>query len=128
MNVRKFVLIAATITALSSGPIQGTAVAHEPAATADQSATSETAGRVSVFGTLQPAAVTSSSDVRSSQKSVAELRQARGLYRANHRMARLEYNLWMGREPLRPQFNSIPMMSSRYTHRRVFVPVYVNVR
>jgi hypothetical protein len=71
----------------------------------------------------------SSSDVRvKSGPSVAELRQARGLYRARQRMARLEYNLWMGHEPLRPSWNSVPMMSSRYTSRRIYVPVYVHTR
>ena len=62
---------------------------------------------------------------RSRYRSAAELRQARALYRANQRMARLEYNLWIGHEPLRPKFNAIPMMSSRYSPRRIYVPIYV---
>ena len=58
--------------------------------------------------------------------SAAELRQARALYRSRQRIARLENNLWMGYEPLRPQWNSVPMMSSRYSSRRtIYVPVYV---
>ncbi len=73
-------------------------------------------------------ASSSTSDVRSSRMSTAELRQARALYRAQQRVARLEYNLWMGYEPLRPNWNAVPMMSSRYTHRRLYVPVYVHTR
>jgi hypothetical protein len=64
------------------------------------------------------------SSVQNSRMSTAELRQARALYRAQQRVARLEYNLWMGHEPLRPNWNSVPMMSSRYTSQRVYVPVY----
>ena len=70
----------------------------------------------------------SASSVQNSRMSTAELRQARALYRAQQRVARLEYNLWMGREPLRPNWNSVPMMSSRYTSQRVYVPVYVYTR
>ncbi len=87
--------------------------------------------RVHLFDSLEkPAAadsksVVSKSDVRKSKMSVAELRQARALYRSNQRVARLEYNLWMRYEPLRPNWNSIPMMSSRYTNRQLYVPVYI---
>lgn len=84
---------------------------------------------VSIFDPAgQAAAVPSPSSMRRSKQSVAELRQSRALYRANQRVARMEYNLWMGREPLRPQWNSIPMMSSRYTNNRIYVPVYVYPR
>ncbi len=71
---------------------------------------------------------TSESDVSRSKMSVAELRQARALYRAQQRVARLEYNLWMGYEPLRPNWNPVPMTSSRYGNRRVYVPVFVHTR
>jgi len=54
-----------------------------------------------------------------------QLRTARAIYRANQRVARLEQNLWMGHEPLRPRWNSIPMMSSRYSNPKVYVPVYI---
>lgn len=66
----------------------------------------------------------SSSDVRKSKMTTAELRQARALYRSQQRVARLEHNLWMGYEPLRPNWNALPMMSSRYPNRRVYVPVF----
>lgn len=71
---------------------------------------------------------TSGSDVAQSKMTAAEIRQARALYRAQQRVSRLEYNLWMGYEPLRPNWNSVPMMSSRYGSRRVYVPVYVHTR
>jgi hypothetical protein len=60
--------------------------------------------------------------------SVSEIRQARAMYRANQRVARLEHNLWMGYEPLRPNWSSTPMMSSRYAPRRVYVPIYIRSR
>ncbi|MGB7345325.1 MAG: hypothetical protein WBD20_14010 [Pirellulaceae bacterium] len=59
----------------------------------------------------------------------AELRQSRALYRSQQRIARLEHNLWTGHEPLRPNWNSVPMMSSRYDYRRtIYVPVYIRAR
>jgi hypothetical protein len=54
-----------------------------------------------------------------------ELRTARAIYRANQRVARLEHNLWIGHEPLRPRWNAVPMMSSRYTNPKFYVPVYI---
>ena len=60
--------------------------------------------------------------------SVAQLRQARALYRANQRVARLEYNLWMGHEPLRPNWHALPMTSSRFAPPRLYVPVYYRSR
>jgi hypothetical protein len=60
---------------------------------------------------------------------VAALRQARALYRSQQRIARLEHNLWMGYEPLRPNWNAVPMTSSRYNYRRtIYVPVHVLAR
>jgi len=71
-------------------------------------------------------AIPSSSDLSLSQPTAAELRQARAQFRSQQRMERLERNLWAGYEPLRPNWNSIPMMSSRYRYpSRVVVPVYV---
>ena len=65
---------------------------------------------------------------RRARNSAADIRQARAAYRANQRMARQEYNLWIVYEPLRPSWNSIPMMSSRYTYQRFYVPVYFRLR
>jgi len=70
----------------------------------------------------------SQSDRRISTAKVAELRQQRALYRANQRRARMEYNLWMGNQPLRPRVSAIPMMSSRYAPPTIVVPIFVNAR
>ena len=78
--------------------------------------------RVSLFDSVPE--TTSESSVRRSRMSVAELRQARALYRANQRVSRIEYNLWLGHEPLRPRWNAVPMMSSRYSNYKYYVPVY----
>ena len=127
MNVRRFLLIAASTALLSSGAFCGTSLfAQDPFAVDD-----DPIDRVHLFDSLEKAAaaeskpVVSKSDVRKSRMSVAELRQARALYRSNQRVARLEYNLWMRYEPLRPNWNSVPMMSSRYTNRQLYVPVYI---
>ncbi|WP_182867239.1 hypothetical protein [Stieleria mannarensis] len=71
-------------------------------------------------------AVPSSSDLSAGPRTAAEIRQARAQYRSQQRMERMERNLWAGYEPLRPNWNSIPMMSSRYPYRNtVVVPLYV---
>ena len=60
-----------------------------------------------------------------SKPTAAEMRQARALFRSQQRIERLERNQWAGYEPLRPNWNSIPMMSSRYPERGVIVvPLY----
>ena len=85
--------------------------------------------RISIFESTEEVAVhPSEMSVKRSRMSVAELRQARALYRANQRVARFEYNLWIGHEPLRPNWNAVPMMSSRYGNHRFYVPVYVYSR
>ncbi|PAY17291.1 hypothetical protein CKO51_21910 [Rhodopirellula sp. SM50] len=73
--------------------------------------------------------VPSSSDLSAGEPTAAELRQARAQFRSQQRMERMERNLWAGYEPLRPNWNSIPMMSSRYPYRQtVVVPLYVYPR
>ncbi|MEL6106126.1 MAG: hypothetical protein AAFU85_08820 [Planctomycetota bacterium] len=65
----------------------------------------------------------------SSRPSAAELRQARAQFRARQRMMRMERNLWAGYEPLRPNWNDIPMMTSRFsTSYRTIVPIYLYQR
>lgn len=113
MNIRQFVLLTAAIAMF------GTVSAQEPVI----GPANETNETVSLFDTTDP--VVSPSQNRPSRMSVSELRQQRGLYKANQRMARMEHNLWMGYQPLRPQFNSVPMMSSKYRYRRVIVPFFV---
>lgn len=72
--------------------------------------------------------VASSSDM-GSRPTAAEIRQARAQYRSQQRVARMERNLWAGYEPLRPNWNTIPMMSSRYASRHtIVVPIYVYSR
>ncbi|MCS7467954.1 hypothetical protein NZK35_14970 [Stieleria sp. ICT_E10.1] len=73
--------------------------------------------------------VPSSSDQSAGEPTAAELRQARAQFRSQQRMERMERNLWAGYEPLRPNWNSIPMMSGRYPYRQtVVVPLYVYPR
>jgi hypothetical protein len=69
--------------------------------------------------------IPSSSGARVSRPTAAELRQARAQYRSQQRIERMERNLWAGYEPLRPNWNAIPMMSSRYRYpTTIYVPVY----
>ena len=136
MKVRRFLLAIAAVSAVT-GSMISTSNAQEPIVaqppivsevTVDQDAM-PVQQPISIFDPAgQTATIQSQSNARKTQRSVAELRQARALYRANQRVARLEYNLWMGHEPLRPRWNSIPMMSSRYTNNRIYVPVYVYPR
>jgi hypothetical protein len=119
MNVRHFLLTAISISVLSGLLLDNASFAQEAALFA------EGADRVPMFDSLkQP----SRSNVKASRMSISELRQTRALYRANQRVARIEHNLWMRREPLRPNWNAVPMMSSRYSSRRVIVPIYIRTR
>lgn len=61
--------------------------------------------------------------------TAASLRQARAMYEAQQRLRRIERNRWMGHEPLRPSFNAVPMMTSRYSPNRVvYIPYYIRTR
>lgn len=62
--------------------------------------------------------------IKKSRVSVAELRQARALLKADQRRARIERNAWMRHEPLRPNFHAVPSMRSRYEQRTFYIPVY----
>lgn len=123
-------LIALAAAALVSSASSATTMGQAPRNGKSDEAVASGAQQVDSSGNpvLRFDSRTSDSSVQTSRMSTAELRQARALYRAQQRVARLEYNLWMGREPLRPNWNSVPMMSSRYTSRRVYVPVYVYTR
>lgn len=62
-----------------------------------------------------------------SSAAIERIRQERANYRYNQRIARLEANAWMGYEPLRPSWSSLPMMSSRYPDRpTIIIPVFVD--
>ncbi len=57
-----------------------------------------------------------------------EIRQARALYRADQRLARAEYNAWMGIDPARPNWSATPSTTSRYAPTRIiyyYVPGYI---
>ncbi len=75
----------------------------------------------------QPASrVTGTRPEDSLKMSAKERRQERAIYRRQQRTLRREYQRWMGYEPLRPSFNAIPSMSSRYGRPTIYVPVYVH--
>lgn len=119
MILRKLLIVAASVGVAS--------LADSPSSLAQPPASREAASRLSLFDSVEklPTA-TSPSDVQSSMPTAAELRQQRALYQTRQRVARLEAAAWLGEAPLRPSWNSIPMMSSRYAPRRiVYVPLYV---
>ncbi|TWU42719.1 hypothetical protein [Novipirellula artificiosorum] len=86
--------------------------------------------RANLFDSIAPPTLAAepspSADLHSSARTTAELLQARAMYRTQQRIARLERNLWMGYEPLRPTWTATPMTSSRYrSHRTIYIPVYI---
>lgn len=75
----------------------------------------------------QPSASANMPRRKPTSSTVERLRQERANYRYNQRIARLEANAWMGYEPLRPSWSSLPMMSSRYPDRQtIIIPVLVD--
>ena len=56
--------------------------------------------------------------------SLAELRQRRAAELARLRSIRLQQQIRYGYSPLRPRWNAIPMMSSRYSKPVILVPIY----
>ena len=122
MNLRQFLVPLALIITVSGGAVLGgQAHAQEVGGPASKPATS----RVALFDGAAEGKHPSQSNVTRSGMTPQELRTARAIYRANQRVARMEYNLWIGHEPLRPRWNAIPMMSSRYTNPKFYVPVYI---
>jgi hypothetical protein len=75
----------------------------------------------SIFDKVEPASL---SEKRNSRMSVAELRQARALFKADQRRARLEHNAWIGYQQLRPSWSTVPMMRSHYERPTLYLPVY----
>ncbi|MEZ6090448.1 MAG: hypothetical protein R3C05_20990 [Pirellulaceae bacterium] len=60
--------------------------------------------------------------------TTAELRQQIALEKKRQRIARIEYNEWLGHSPLRPNASDMPMMRSNYVYpyvRFIYVPVLV---
>lgn len=93
---------------------------------ADDPVTSSSAG--SGWKTLPLSNETGSSpEVLYNRSTQAQrLRQQRALYQEQQRLARIEANLWMGYEPLRPSWPASPSMTSRYrTNRVVVIPYFV---
>lgn len=83
------------------------------------------AERVKLFRPREEPTRSASRSYQSPTKmTAAELRQARALYRSQQRIQRLEMYQWMGYEPLRPNWATIPSMTSRYHNPVVYVPVY----
>jgi hypothetical protein len=125
MKARRFLLVFAALALLSCST-KGLSAQE-----AGENMTLEGVERVDPLNTLEKPAVkfseseTSQSDVRESKITIAELRQARALRQADQRRARLEYNLWIGYEPLRPNWSSSPMTNSRYGNHRIYVPLFV---
>ena len=122
MNLRQFLLPLALITTVSGGVLLGS---HARAQEVGGPVTKPAAGRVPLFDGVTEGEHASQSNVTRSGMTPQELRTARAIYRANQRVARMERNLWIGHEPLRPRWNAIPMMSSRYTNPKFYVPVYI---
>ncbi len=74
----------------------------------------------------EPSASSNAEPAKRTMSSVSRLRQERALYQQSQRIARMEANAWMGYEPLRPTWNAVPMMASRYPiNRTIVIPVFV---
>jgi hypothetical protein len=126
MNVRRTLLPVALITTVSGGLWLGDqASAQRPDLQQPRMQTpAQSDQRVPLFNQREEAQHPSE-DYARRRMTPQELRTARAIYRANQRVARLEHNLWIGHEPLRPRWNAVPMMSSRYTNPKFYVPVYI---
>ena len=121
MKVRRLLLPVALITAASGSLMFGGAAhAQDP----NPPRPNPPAERFSLFPEAEQEHP-SESDAERYRRTAREMRTARAIYRANQRVARLERNLWVGYEPLRPRWNAIPSMTTRYTNPKFYVPVYV---
>ncbi len=80
--------------------------------------------RLDLFDSLESPSTGSSRYADRKALTMAELKLARAIERADARAARIEYNAWIGHSPLRPTWNATPMTTSRYAPRVVYVPVY----
>ncbi len=122
MTFRSIALVAAfALVVTSLGPIS--ASAQEPFERTANDA-------VHLFESLRESDRVSPSAQRQVERpTVSELRIARGQYQAQQRLARLERNAWNRYQPLRPNWSSIPMTSSRFpTRTTIIVPVFVPSR
>jgi hypothetical protein len=125
MNVRRLLFPIALLTSITVSTMLGNHVGAQEVVVIPAPPEPD---RVSLFDSADDADYSSHSSMQRTRLSPRELRTARAIHQANQRMARMEYNLWMGHEPLRPRWNSIPMMSSRYSQPTFYVPVYIYSR
>ncbi len=124
MNTRHLIPLSLAIAAIW-GVLSQPSWAQEAETHAEAQAEGE---HSSLFAsTASPSDSTSLSLRHERTRTAAEIRQARAQYRSQQRIARMEYNLWIGHDPLRPNWSATPMTSSRYAPRRTYyVPVYVH--
>jgi hypothetical protein len=102
--------------------VAAVAVGSTVASAVDDTKTTADAKTIaSIFDNKEPASL---NEPRNSRMSVAELRQARALLKSDQRRARMEHNAWIGREPLRPNWSTVPMMRSHYERPTLYLPVY----
>jgi hypothetical protein len=126
MNLRRFVFPIALLCSVSSGMmLSHQASAQDPFGDQKPNAAAVNPNRVPLFDEADAGTHPSQLKVGRSAMTPQEMRTARAIYRANQRVARLEHNLWIGHEPLRPRWNAVPMMSSRYGNPKFYVPVYI---
>lgn len=122
MKFRSLFTLACTATLIVAASSSATA---QDAIASPSDIDAKAIDRIELFDSLEATSDAAARYAQSRKLSVAELKQARAIERANARAARVEYNAWIGRDPLRPSWNATPMTSTRYAPRVVYVPVYV---
>ncbi len=117
MSFRRLLMIAVAAAVMTTFGPAVTANADE---TPDENKTAKV--DLPVFGKKwEPSSLT---ELRKKQLSVAELRQARALLKSDQRRARMERNAWIGYEPLRPNWNAVPMTRSYYGQQANSIRIY----
>ncbi|MGB7327380.1 MAG: hypothetical protein WBD31_21065 [Rubripirellula sp.] len=128
MTIRRIFALTAILGTLA---LASTSNAQAPISPPIDTAKPAAIDRIKLYDSLEKSSDQNERTKSSSgQLSANEIRQARALHRADQRAARLDHNLWMGVNPLRPDWNAVPMMHSNYNYvqRRLYVPVYVYAR
>ncbi len=99
---------------------------QEPIVPAAAATKTDPIDRIQLFDSLERTSdQDASAGAVNTYASTMHFRQARAIEKANQRLARMEYNLWIGYNPSRPQWSAIPMTQSRYAPRQFHVPIYV---
>lgn len=122
MKFRSLFSLAITATMLATA--SSSAVAQD-AIVSPSDIDAKAIDRIELFDSLETSSTAPTRYPKQQKPSLAELKQSRAIERANARAARVEYNAWVGRDPLRPSWNATPMTHTRYAPRVVYVPVYV---